>query len=273
MKQLVLAIMTMTAGALYAQTPALYDCIYEYQMQGEGKKGHFSKIYNCILQIGEENSKFFDYSAFRLDSVKQIKNVKDDVIKEYEKKMFKTDNLFDETIFNSVPGESFTVYADMIPDRYRYQEKAPAMTWTLIEGRDTVCGYECRKAETEYGGRKWKVWYAEEIPVPFGPWKLAGLPGLVLKAEDGDGNHRFEAVAFRNATTEITPDKAPNVIKMSHDKFIERKNAYNQNPMSMFETSQITGITVMDKKIIVNGIRLQENKEGFIPLEIIEPKK
>ena len=37
-------------------------------------------------------------------------------------------------------------------------------------------------ATTHFRGRDWKVWFSEEIPLPLGPWKLGGLPGLILAA-------------------------------------------------------------------------------------------
>ena len=35
-------------------------------------------------------------------------------------------------------------------------------------------------ATTHFRGREWKVWFSEEIPLSLGPWKLGGLPGLIL---------------------------------------------------------------------------------------------
>ena len=71
------------------------------------------------------------------------------------------------------------------------------MDWTLAEGEATVCGYACRKATTRFRGRDWAVWYTDEIPVDAGPWKLHGLPGLILRAETPDSLLRFEAVQLR----------------------------------------------------------------------------
>lgn len=273
MRQLILTAIVMAAGTSFAETPALYDCIYEYRMEGKGEKGNISRVFNCILQIGEEQSRFSDYAAFRLDSVKQMKGVDEGTIMKFQSELFKEENYFDQLVFNSVPKAKFTVSADMVPDRYCYEEKAPAMEWTMQEGTETVCGYECRKASAEYGGRQWTVWYAEEIPVPFGPWKLAGLPGLVLKAEDSEGNHRFTATTFREATGEIVPDGTPNMIKTSHEKFVERKNLYDKDfKMSMLQPEQIREMRVIDKKIIINGMKTHYNCGEFIPLEFTVPR-
>ena len=42
----------------------------------------------------------------------------------------------------------------------------------------------CKKAIGEFRGRTYEVWFSEEIPVNFGPWKLWGLPGLIVEVQD-----------------------------------------------------------------------------------------
>lgn len=75
-----------------------------------------------------------------------------------------------------------------------YSESTPEIEWKYIDApTDSIMGYECKLAEGTYGGRNWKVWYADEIPVPYGPWKLNGTKGLILKAADTENNFVFEA--------------------------------------------------------------------------------
>lgn len=60
-----------------------------------------------------------------------------------------------------------------------------------------VMGYKCRKARLKYEGREWIAWYPPpDLPISSGPWKFYGFPGLVLKAEDTTGTHRFEAYSL-----------------------------------------------------------------------------
>jgi GLPGLI family protein len=42
----------------------------------------------------------------------------------------------------------------------------------------------CKRAIGEFRGRTYEVWFSEEIPVSFGPWKLWGLPGLIVEVQD-----------------------------------------------------------------------------------------
>lgn len=56
-----------------------------------------------------------------------------------------------------------------------------------------ILGYKCKKAEATFRGRIYTVWFAPEIPVEMGPWKLHGLPGLILKAKDNFNQVLFTA--------------------------------------------------------------------------------
>ena len=66
------------------------------------------------------------------------------------------------------------------------KEKKPKIEWIITNLTKKIGRYECRKAEAEFRGRNYTAWFTTEIPLPFGPWKLQGLPGLILEAYDTD---------------------------------------------------------------------------------------
>ena len=80
---------------------------------------------------------------------------------------------------------------------YRYEEPMKSPEWEIEPVRGTVAGYNCQKAKARFRGRDWSVWFTPEIPVSDGPWKLWGLPGLILKAEDAEKQYVFECIEIR----------------------------------------------------------------------------
>ena len=99
-------------------------------------------------------------------------------------------------IFRCIPSSSRYVLLRVQNTDYCYSEKAEQTEWRLSDRTDTVCGYRCQVAEGQLNGRQWTVSFSTDIPYPYGPWKLEGLPGLILKAEDSEGLLRWEAVGL-----------------------------------------------------------------------------
>ncbi len=82
--------------------------------------------------------------------------------------------------------------------RLKVTEDIEQPAWTIVsDSTATILGYHCTMATATFKGRKWTVWYTEDIPMNVGPWKLNGLPGLVLKAEDSERQYLFSAVVLQ----------------------------------------------------------------------------
>jgi len=58
------------------------------------------------------------------------------------------------------------------------------LNWHITEEAKKINGYNCLKATASYRGKNWIAWFTPEIALPYGPWKLYGLPGLIVEAHD-----------------------------------------------------------------------------------------
>ena len=65
--------------------------------------------------------------------------------------------------------------------------------WVITDETDIILGFPCIKATTNFRGREWIAFFTPDIPVQEGPWKLYGLPGLILKAYDSKRHYFYEA--------------------------------------------------------------------------------
>lgn len=63
-------------------------------------------------------------------------------------------------------------------------EKRPVIDWKLQGETKKIGNFEAHKATGEFRGRLYTAWYTLDVPLPYGPWKLQGLPGLILEAYD-----------------------------------------------------------------------------------------
>lgn len=109
-------------------------------------------------------------------------------------------------IFRSIPDNEMTVYdrAGSVEYGY-YTEPLGELQWEIGDSTKTVLGYECMMATADYHGRQWTAWFTPEIPLQEGPWKLTGLPGLILEASESTGQHGFEATGIESSYQEMFP--------------------------------------------------------------------
>lgn len=85
-----------------------------------------------------------------------------------------------------------------------YPDSVPSLEWNFSdEETDSIMGYNCRKATVEFAGRSYTAWFTPEIPLPFGPYKFGGLPGLILKLEDAERQYIWEAMGFERDNAPI----------------------------------------------------------------------
>ena len=93
---------------------------------------------------------------------------------------------------------------EMLGKTYIVDDSLHLPAWKIGNQIKEVAGYICMSAETQDTIRNYKVtaWFAQDIPVPAGPERLSGLPGLILELDINDGDVLIEAinVAFRPLT-------------------------------------------------------------------------
>ena len=120
--------------------------------------------------------------------------------------------------------------------KFMYQEPLEAQEWEIMnDSTSTIHGYECIKATCSWRGRTWNVWFSPEIPIDNGPWKLCGLPGLILAAEDATGQHKFIAKAIENSEREIIPNPGNYTYeKISRKEMLKILRKYFEYPVEVF---------------------------------------
>ncbi len=109
-------------------------------------------------------------------------------------------------VFKSAADSIVTVYDSAGMMNFgTYTEPLAEMNWEVCDSSKTVLGYDCIMACTDYHGRHWTAWFTPEVPLQDGPWKLCGLPGLILEAEESSGQHAFIATGIESSDMEIRP--------------------------------------------------------------------
>src|SRR5690606_19309378 len=86
---------------------------------------------------------------------------------------------------------------------------------------------------THFKGRDYTAWFTTELPFTAGPWKLNGLPGLILEVYDTNKEVVFEYSGFDKLedteTLVSTPEKA---LKSTEKEVNKLAEAYRANPQA-----------------------------------------
>jgi GLPGLI family protein len=100
-----------------------------------------------------------------------------------------------------------------VMEMFLVEETVPPMEWEIFSDTMTVLNYLCFKATATFRGRRYIAWFTPDIPINDGPWKIYGLPGLILRLEDEDGLFVHQAIGLTS--------HAEKPITMSDDNYTE----------------------------------------------------
>lgn len=183
-----------------------------------GSDGIIKREIPFVLLANKEQSKFYSPKTEFKDSLQSTpqgrvveKELFNDAIKRYmeTKDRSAMSSVVYQTflyVFRSKPDNEMTVYdkAGSLEQGY-YTEPIGEIQWEIGDSTKTVLGYECSIATANYHGRHWTAWFTTEIPLQEGPWKLTGLPGLILEASESTGQHSFIATGLEASNQEMYP--------------------------------------------------------------------
>lgn len=96
-------------------------------------------------------------------------------------------------IYINLKNDSLYAKQSLFKNVYTTKEVIPAIDWKIEEEFKMIDKFKCQSAIGAFRGRNYKVWFTNDIPVSFGPWKLQGLPGLILEASDDKSAIIFNA--------------------------------------------------------------------------------
>ena len=163
-----------------------------------GKHAGVYKSYDHQLSVAQDKKKMQEAVAGSTDGRVMINHHITGSGTEYfqypnDKKMLRKENLFG----------SFLV-----------TEALPVIKWQIAGDTASFGGLHCQKATCHFRGRDYTAWFCADLPVSLGPWKLTGLPGVIVDAYDATGDVRFtfdgvEKAAFVAKTDDQPAAQAP----------------------------------------------------------------
>lgn len=157
-----------------------------------------------VLLVGEKQTKFYSEYTY-LDNLSYT-NYELGRAEPNQGYGISQDNYIEYDIFRDLQKQQLTVVHRIPFEENRaaqYEESVPSFEWTFGDQSREIAGYECMKATTSWGGREWRVWFTQDVPIDAGPWKFSGLPGLILAAEDSQGHYVLKCIGIEQKVEPI----------------------------------------------------------------------
>lgn len=181
----------------YSVTPldtSVFSVTYDLAIMVDTlKRETFNSMY--ILLVGSHVNKFLPFAKFTYDRYtrKSPYNFGGDMIHNQHHVFYY------EAIYQDRRTGMTTITERLCEDDFITTEDTPVQEWTITSHRKDIGEYECNLAECDFRGRHYYAWYAEDIPMPYGPWKLGGLPGLIVSAYDSDHQYEYSMVSIEQS--------------------------------------------------------------------------
>ena len=232
---------------------SVIECIYNYRVIDHSLGD--MREYHAILELGDSIFKYESYGSYRLDSA--LVGKQQMTLGEYFDFYNKYSPDFKEFLLENVNANKLSYYGKVSIDKFMYHEEVPHIDWALSDSTKEICGYLCHQATATFRGRNWIAWYCD-IPKSVGPWKLNGLPGLILAAETEDKEHTFSAISVRKSSSPITVNDKE-YFKTTREHFNQALADYKSNPAKSWKNSPLAPKDMNGKPLPVKKRKLFYN--------------
>lgn len=198
-----IAIVLLGMSQVFPQEQVLYNVVYDFEYVRDLSARDQPYRSDMILSIGKTSSRFCPLSEYNSYAVPPPRKESAVVIDPSKPTITVTGRpflavgnygaLYNEEVVKNIIKRNLRLAGRIGLKRYLVETPLPEINWEISDDKKQVAGYDCQKAVGQFKGRTYNVWFTPALPFQDGPWKLSGLPGLILEATDRTGEISFTA--------------------------------------------------------------------------------
>ena len=208
-KQLIISTLLIAiAASAYAQTDTAQVFVhYKFTHVRDTTNRDHPYTENMALYIGKNSSAYRSYdnvleeAAFKKDIQTQIANSPDGNVRINRNRRGSGEECY------QFPNEKKLVRREpLVMESYLIEDTMPVIDWKISNDTATYGGLHCQKATGYFKGRVYTAWFCPDMPLHVGPWKLNGLPGVIVEAYDTKKDVQFMFDGVEKVAMTIVPD-------------------------------------------------------------------
>jgi len=224
-----------------AQESFQYKAVYDFTYQPDSTNTDSRKSETMLLYLGDKFSRFSSLGNMIKDSLSETIDKSNRSMAEFSRiRSMTPETDFDYKIFKDREAGELRFIEKIFKDKVRYSEDLKLQTWQIDPQNDTILGYQVQKASTIFAGRDYEAWFTPEIPIPDGPYKFNGLPGLILKINDSKNEYAFTLTGFQKLKTSSSPLKQIEDYRLVDKKdFLRLKENFQRDPLTAMSNAGV----------------------------------
>lgn len=229
----------------YTQEAITLNITYEFKYVRDSAKRNNPYTASMILSVGKQQSRYCSEKLYQENDKNVLKKRAEQQARISSSPggaipvaggpllvVNKYGAIINEEIIKNHKEKKLTLNGELGFKTYQVDGTIPAIEWKVLSEKKTIDKYNCQKATGNYAGRTYEVWFTPEIPVQDGPWKLSGLPGLILEARDTKNEVSF---VFKSMSKNTDPEETTRSLLASSFSIKTTLKEYNK-AKAAFET-------------------------------------
>ena len=195
MKKMLLLILISFYYTSYSQDGIVY---YEFT-DAIGMGGGNGEVYNAYSMFSKDKS-YYVVAKDSLENAVSISKAKS----HYQNSNGSVNKISNGLVLSAAGNQvvcdlsTKTLDSNLFDGKQIYvSETLPKFSWKITKQKKKIGSFECILGISNFRGRKYYAWYAPDIAVYSGPWKLNGLPGMILEAYDEGKNVMWNFKSYK----------------------------------------------------------------------------
>jgi GLPGLI family protein len=180
---------------------AILEVHYYKTMQQDTIRKNKIETDSMILRIGNDVSQFYSYHTFFYDSIwndpsgrKKAEELSLEAFRSQDFSKKPGVRTTHNYIYKNYPqNKKMSITTNRLVAGFIYEDDYKQQEWTILDSTKQILNHKCKLAVCQFRGREWFAWYTQDILFGDGPWKLNGLPGLILEAYDKSRSYFYLA--------------------------------------------------------------------------------
>ncbi|MCP9198904.1 GLPGLI family protein [Gramella sp. GC03-9] len=215
-----------------------YKASYELGHQVDSTDIDSKKSETMVLYLGDQYSMFSSLGHAVEDSLMHYRDRSNKSMAAFSRIRAQIPNTeFNYKIFKDHTNQEIWFVEKFFKDKIKYQEELKPQNWQIHPETDTIAGYRAQKATTRFRGRNYTAWFTPEIPVPEGPYKFSGLPGLIVEVFDDQKHYHFKLKGFQELKPGVSQIiKEKDYLEMDKSEFSKIRDNFKRDPLSVMRS-------------------------------------